>query len=246
MRYISSIIVLAVLLISCSEKPPSANAGLEKAIVVVNRAILRSDPHPVAPELDAIDKGFPLAILKKTEKKHRVAGKLDYWYYVRTESGIEGWTYGASLSIGKEIDRSEQEIHNLQEKLIGKWWDIRNDGSTGYFKIYFWPDGKYKHGFGNQKMEEGTYIIRSSDNIIELKEGSRVGKWLKIQSYAGDISLSADFEGKVTVFRRGDPDPDATEISPEEEEKKAKAESTENESKKEEEKQDSVKDEKRN
>lgn len=215
--------ILTLSLAACSKD--SAPVGFRTATVRAKKVALRIDPLPLAGEVEILSAGDKLELLKRSEKKFRSGSADDYWYFARSPSGQQGWIYGAGLSVavaGDTEDKGPQLTEKqIQENLTGKWWELLPDGSTGLAKVYFWPDGKYKHGAGNADMKEGTFEIRVAERTIELNDGSPAGNELQILFVGQEMRLSGNDNGKSTLFRRGELNPEAREVSDEKKDKES-------------------------
>ena len=202
---------------SCGDSKPTAPPQEQlpdSAVIEGENISLRTDPLPTAAEIESMGHGQKVKIIRRSNTKVKISGFDEYWYFVRLETGIEGWVYGAKLSIGKKKDQQEQEklIKGLRQLVVGKWWEIKSGGSTGYRKIYFWSDGKYKHGYGSGYMDEGKYEVLTHEKVIFLDKGSGMGNKLYIRQIGRDIRLVAEYKGDTFVFRKGDGDPDSKEV----------------------------------
>lgn len=215
--------------LSCSDKARQAAGAPEFGEIAVEGATLRTDPLVTASEIETIPKGTKVQILKKQADEVAIGSARDRWYFVKLESGMEGWIFGASLSMKErpKEDPSALSEKDVIEKVTGKWWQVNPDGSTGYLKVYFWPDGKYKHGWGAMALEEGKYTVLTSEQAIQLDKGSGAGDKLKLVTIGRELRLQGEKEGRKFTFRQGHTDPEAPEVSPEDtlkqKEKKEKA-----------------------
>ncbi|MDH5657532.1 MAG: SH3 domain-containing protein [Spirochaetia bacterium] len=186
------------------------------AYIKSHAGILRLDPVSISPELDVLPYGTKIQIIKKTSEKMKIGSINDYWYFVKTEDLIEGWIYGNSITfLSSEIKDTHTgdvklDPEKIKEQLHGKWWEIRDDGSTGLGKIYFWDDGKYTYGYGRSDMTEGTYELIK--NYIVLDHGSTGGNRLEVFEVGDELRLTGKKKGKVYTFMKGDPDPESPEI----------------------------------
>lgn len=217
---------LTLLVLACGQD--NTPAAFRTATVRAKKVALRTDPLPLAGEVEILSAGDKIELLKKSEKKFRSGNAEDFWYYARTSTGLEGWIYGAGLSVAVAGDTEEKgpplTETVVQENLVGKWWELLPDGSTGAGRIYFWPAGKYKHSIGITELKEGSYEIRVADRVIEMKDGSPGGNELQIVFVGQEMRLSGNEDGKSTLFRRGDLDPEAREVSDEKKDKERQAE----------------------
>lgn len=197
--------------------------GFKTATVRAKKMPMRIDPLPLASEVEILSAGDKVELIKRSDKKFKSGNTEDYWYYSRSPSGLEGWVYGGGLSIalagsGEDNEKKYTE-KEITDNLIGKWWELNPDGSTGYRKIYFWPGGKYKYGTGAEELKEGKYEIKLADRLIQLKDGSPAGDELEFRFLGQEMRLSGEYEGKNILFRRGEINPEAKEVSDEKKDK---------------------------
>jgi len=217
------LIVLSIAIIAGCSHSGDYVRGFKTATIRAKKMSMRIDPLPLASEVEILNAGDKVELLKRSAKKFRSGPAEDYWYLARSPSGLEGWLYGAGLSVALagSSDATEQKYTEKQilENLVGKWWELLPDGSTGLRKIYFWPGGKYKYGIGAEDMKEGHYQIRLADKVIALKDGSPAGDTLEFRFTGQEMRLSGDAEGKNYLFRRGELNPEAKEVADEKKDK---------------------------
>lgn len=211
---LSGALSLSILLgaTACGDSAPTeSNAG--SAEVTNHKASLRLDPTTVASEIAFLDRGLEVAVIGRTAEKVRISGLNEYWYRIRTPAGIEGWIYGASLSIGSGGDRArkpEQDRKEVVLSLVGKWWETRPDGSTGYRRFYVWADGMYKYAYGTEgPMKEGKWTLDLEKNELKLDPPAGMGDTVRLKRLGTELRLFADTDGKTVAFRRAFLDPDA-------------------------------------
>ena len=198
----------------------------EYATIQGDKVSLRTDPLTTAAEIEFLSAGTRVKIKKRGARKVRISGYNHYWYMVRLKSGLEGWVYGARLSLGgssvgprgpeeKAISRDA-----FRKMVIGKWWEINDDGSTGYRKLYFWPDGSYKYGYGTGYMRKGKYDLLPASLVILLDKKSGVGERVAMKRIGRENRLFAEVRGRKYYFRLGETDPGGKEDGLEKNKKK--------------------------
>lgn len=197
---------------ACGDAAPTENnAG--SAEVTNHKASLRLDPTTVASEIAFLDRGLEIDVIGRTAEKVRISGLNEYWFRIRTPDGIEGWIYGASLSIGSSggIKRkAKQDRKEVVLSLVGKWWETKPDGSTGYRRFYVWADGMYKYAYGTEgPMKEGKYTLDLEKNELKLDPPAGMGDTVRLKRVGTELRLFADTDGKTVAFRRAFLDPDA-------------------------------------
>ncbi|MBI3396653.1 MAG: SH3 domain-containing protein [Spirochaetia bacterium] len=227
-RLLPIVCVLAMVSASCGKKAADTAKIPEFAEITVDTATLRIDPLVSSAELETLPKGTKLRIVKKRADEATIGGNRDHWYFVRLESGMEGWIFGSSIALkgdGAEGDvvavKDTMTEKDIVDKVTGKWWQMNVDGSTGFLKVYFWADGKYKHGWGSAPMQEGKYTANTSEAAVILDKGSAAGDKLKLQMVGRELRLFGEKDGKRIVFRQGGNDPEASEVG--EDKKKEKS-----------------------
>ena len=193
----------------------------ETATARVDKISLRTEPITTASVIEFLDVGSKLHVLKKGERQVQVGQMRDYWYFVETENGIQGWVFGANLSLGSGPLEEEAlpDPKVVQERITGKWWELRPDGTTGFRKIYFWADGKFKYFYGVQTLKEGRYEIIVRGKTIRLDALTGIGDHVTFDQVGDDYRLFAEKDGQKFVFRRGGNDPESSEVGSEEKDK---------------------------
>lgn len=177
---------------------------------VNDRVILRTDPIVIAPRLLLLDSGLELRVLKRGVKKVRIGSFRDFWYLVRTSDGVEGWVFGVNLDLGEMVEtRSFQKLETSE--VTGKWWQVGVTGRTGYRKIYFWPDGTYRYGYGNQLTLKGRYVLVEGQQI-RLEPKSPIGDLLTAYFVGPEMRLRGVVGGREYSFRHGNKNPDVPEV----------------------------------
>ncbi len=194
----------------------------EYAVVKTDQISVRTDPLTTASEIDFLDLGSKVRVLRRGEKPVAIGNAKDYWYLIQLDNGIEGWVYGANLSLTVSAPALEEipDVKVVAERLVGKWWELRMDGSTGYRKIYFWPDGKYKYGFAANPMTEGKIEIDPKTRTVRLDPPCALGDRVSFKEVGEDYRLLVEKDGQRYVFRRGSTDPEATEVGKDKEDEK--------------------------
>ena len=221
--------LLFFVLSSCGGKEPEVKEALpESATVMGDNVSVRTDPISMAAEVQTLSGGTTVKVLKKSPEPTRIGKFNSHWYYVELESGLKGWVYGARLSLSgggsPAVDVQKVLAEDLEKQIVGRWWEIRPDGSTGYRKYVFYPDRKFKYGYGADYYSEGVYEVVATRSIVHLEgTGSGLGDNLSVKHVGSDLRLQIEYRGSLYTFRRGDSDPDGKEVTPAEADaKKAK------------------------
>lgn len=196
---------------ACDAAPTeSSNTFAE---VTNHKASLRIDPTTVASEIAFLDRGLEVQVVGRSVEKQRISGYHEYWYRIRLTDGIEGWVYGASLSIGEAGGKRRGPVQDEKElalSLVGKWWEVRTDGSTGYRRLYLWPDGVYKYAYGTEgPMREGKYTIVAADMQVKLDPPAGMGDTVSLRRLGTELRMFVQTDGKKVSLRRAFLDPDA-------------------------------------
>ncbi len=219
LRLATAVLSLA-LLSGCPSKEPEVKSEFPaSATVIGDNTSVRTDPLTMAPEVQTLSTGTKVKILGRSPEPMRIGKLNEHWYRIELESGLKGWVYGGKLSLGSgnaSLTGVEQKLaDDFEKQIVGKWWEIRPDGSTGYRKFVFWPDRKYKYGYGADYYGPGgTYELVLTRRLVHLEPTSGVGDNLTVKHVGTDVRLQAEHDGTVYTFRRGDSDPDGKEVTP--------------------------------
>lgn len=204
---------------ACQGKTDDGQKIIRKAKVTSRVVSLRTNPVLLASEIQFLNRGDEVKIIGRSTKEVHISGMRDYWYRVQLDNDIEGWVFGPNLSIGKgkNIEESTEEANalikeELERAIVGKWWEILTNGSTGYGRIYFWPDGVYKHGRGRGELvAQGKYTVDEKEKKIQLDKGSFMGTEISIKKIGSEYRLYGKNETRRIILRRAFLDPDAPE-----------------------------------
>jgi len=60
---------------------------------------VREFPHINAKIMGLLQKDQEVEILNRTMLKKKISDMNDYWYYIRTGDGLEGWSYGMFIEL---------------------------------------------------------------------------------------------------------------------------------------------------
>jgi hypothetical protein len=85
-------------------KAAAREAALEaapKATVNDSNVRIRREPTLTGTQVGKLQKGDTVTVLEKSSAKMKVGTMDDYWYRIRTDTGLDGWSYGAFLDVGK-------------------------------------------------------------------------------------------------------------------------------------------------
>lgn len=131
----------------CHEQAGNAPGIFEVSVLYGSSeaGILRTDPTTYGFEIGIVKKGESVKVLNRTDRKVRIGKSDDYWYFVKKENNLKGWIYGSALS-RIPTGQTEEIIEGpdmvvVQANLPGIWWELNQDGSTGYRRIEFTPAG---------------------------------------------------------------------------------------------------------
>lgn len=198
-----------VLLLGCAPEDQATELP-DYGVVRVDRSSLRINPLPTASEIEFLPAGSRVSILRMQETD-------ETWYLVRTAEGLEGWIAGQVLLVeGRNKAEALKPIitqAEIPEKLLGQWFETSLTGATGYFKIYFYEDGTYRHGHGLAAMKApGRFQLLPSYNVILLENGSGAGDFLRLRIIGRDMFLIGEENGYEIAYRRRFDDPTVREF----------------------------------
>lgn len=214
-----TLLSIFILGVECNETTEEGDLVIKNATITSDVVSLRTNPVILASEIQFLHRGDEVKVIGRSTRPDRISGMMDYWYQVRLKNDIQGWVYGPNLSIGRGNNKqksSEEARAALKEELeravVGKWWEILSNGSTGYGRIYFWPDGVYKHGFGRGELRaQGKYTIDVDEMKVVLDKGSYMGEQLSMRKVGSEYRIYGKTKSRRIVLRRAFLDPDAPE-----------------------------------
>lgn len=79
----------------------TADAAALKATANDNNVRIRKQPTLTGTEVGKLQKGNVVTVLEKSSQPMKIDTMNAYWYRIKTDAGLEGWSYGAFLDIQK-------------------------------------------------------------------------------------------------------------------------------------------------
>lgn len=208
------LILISTVVMSCGEKGVFrrlVDTIPDRAVTRVNSVNMRIAPFVLASKVDVLQKGIPLKIVDRSDKKDRIGRSVDYWYRVRLINGLEGWIYGTGLTLNESPGKGENPVWNIPSTssvipdgdLRGKWKVSSGGDSFKRVELLFRKDGTFLYQRGAEMPAEGTYKVDADLNSIQLKSGSLPdGTGIKYFFTGRELRLSGDIGGTRVVFRR--------------------------------------------
>lgn len=217
----ASLVALAIVCAAaCGDARPTESSS-RVADILNDGVSMRIDPLTSASEVEFLNQGTQVKVVGRTDEKVSIGRFKEYWYRVRLESGLEGWVYGSNLSIGSSAAagpvRRGMTEQQFREALVGQWWEVRTDGTSGYRRLYLWPDGSYKYAFGDNDWQEGKYVLEPEEQRMTFDPPNAMSDWASMKKVGTEFRLFSESEGRKVSFRRLHLDPDAPEPGAEEE-----------------------------
>jgi uncharacterized protein YgiM (DUF1202 family) len=144
----------------------------QKVYVTVNKLNVRSRPTLQGKLLGQFLLAEELTILKKGDKKEKVAGKNGYWYQVKGTTQT-GWVFGTFLTVKKVSKKAD-----LVKKLAGTYYYYELQRKNNYTRILKITAESYSERFYNTNSgitdEISGNVVFQADNIILLPKKRRV------------------------------------------------------------------------
>ena len=178
-----------LLLLNCSNIKDPEKAGqieLQKkdmGVILTQDTALRIDPLVFSARIKQMNKGTIVEILERSSEERIIGGHKDFWYKIKLENGITGWTFGRHIKVldaaGKETLESylgkfwEEETEELSNDLHGKWWSINRFGDFTNHALEIFKDGRYRSYLkGGGKAIEGVYNFDFNKNMVIFLSGT--------------------------------------------------------------------------
>jgi hypothetical protein len=77
-----------------------ANAKTTRAgTSTVNRLRIRTEPNLESDTVGHLSEGQRVTIIDQTNEPMQIGDMNDVWYKIRTEDGVEGWSYGGLIEV---------------------------------------------------------------------------------------------------------------------------------------------------
>lgn len=205
---IISLILLTLSTLSCEKDiqyNTEAEVKIDKVGIIINKnSSVRIQPYIYSSKVTSLKRGTKVDILSQSSEKSYIAGMKRYWYQIKMQNNIVGWTYGSNIKVfdkGKEksienyeIELRNSEIDKIKQDLEGKWWSINKRGDFTSHKLILYKDGKYKSGRKYGKLTEGEYTLDIVKQTITFSKGSTAGNKLFYIERGGEYNI--EYHGK--------------------------------------------------
>lgn len=138
-------------------------------IVLFSNTSVRIDPIIFSAKVTQLKKGQAVQITEKSQKRTWVAGKIDYWYKIKSDENYSGWIFGSTIKILKPGSKNkistyiaefwDTEAKKIMEGIAGKWWSVNIAGDFTNHCLMISSDGKYVSytRTGKNNKIEGEY-----------------------------------------------------------------------------------------
>lgn len=231
-----------IFLLSCgnNEDKPGVNPENDSSAVKKNMGIilthntaLRIDPLIFSARITQMNKGQIVEVLDRSAEEKTIAGSTDYWYKIKLENRITGWTFGKHIKIlasgGQDaVDTYlgkfwEEETEELSKELHGKWWSINRYGEFTSHALEIFKDGNYRSYYkGGGKPIEGVYNFDFNKNMVIFLSGTTFKSDLRYTKKGNIYSLSIDTDKEEIRFKKINinPSSDVEEVQNSSEEEK--------------------------
>jgi predicted small secreted protein len=94
---------LICLLAACgSGTAPGAGTDgpvMDRAVALINDSSVRVEPFFFSTPVGLLNKGDQVEIINRSAEKTRIGKVEDYWYQIRLNNGITGWSFGGNLRL---------------------------------------------------------------------------------------------------------------------------------------------------
>jgi hypothetical protein len=202
-------------------------------IILTQDTALRIDPLIFSARITQMNKGQIVEVLDRSSEEKIIAGSADYWYKIKLENRITGWTFGKHIKIldssGKEAVDSylgkfwEKETEELSKELHGKWWSINRYGDFTNHALEIHKDGQYRsYSKGGGKPVEGVYNFDFNKNMVIFLSGTTFKNDLHYTKKGNIYSLSIETDKDEIRFKKINinPSSDVEEVQNNNEEQK--------------------------
>jgi len=208
-----------LLLLNCSNiNDPEKSGQIEEqrkdmGVILTPDTALRIDPLVFSARIKQMNKGTIVEILERSSEERTIGGHKDYWYKIKLENRLTGWTFGRHIKVldasGKETLESylgkfwEIETEELSTDLHGKWWSINRYGDFTNHALEIFKDGRYRSYFkGGGKVIEGVYNFDFNKNMVIFLSGTTFESDLNYIRKGNNHSLQRIEEKEEIRFKK--------------------------------------------
>lgn len=211
------LIVFIFSFINCKKKnTPVSKVKPENkiAITLSNNTAIRIDPYVFSSRIELLKKGETIKVISQSNTKSWIGKSKDYWFKVRMDNGIEGWTFGKNIKIISSKDKEDisgivtsffkGETEDMRKSLEGKWWSINRFGDFTRHGLEFSTSGKYKSykKLKDPKIISGEYRIDFHNNFLLFDEGSTFGNKLQFVKRGKSYLLKKELKVGELRFKK--------------------------------------------
>ncbi len=201
-------------LFSCGtdDSPIDSTSEHFKAIIISGNSAIRIDPILFSSRVALLKKGEVVEVIERSKTKSWIGKTNDYWFKVRRNSGIVGWTFGTNIKLLRPGTASlEQYISDFMKDdskevikaLTGKWWSVNSFGDFTNHCIEIKDDNTYKsYTKGGGAFFSGEYTFDFNKNQIIFLKGATFGNSLDMIKRGQTYMLQKEQEDQIVQFKR--------------------------------------------
>jgi len=238
-KYLTILNILFSLIISvagCSNDTskqwdPGESRKKLMGIITVPNASLRVDPLIFSSRISQMKKGEAVEVLERSKEMKRIGKSKNYWYKIKLQNGITGWTYGSLVKVIKGSNRENinkyldqfwaKETEELKKAFHGKWWSVNKFGDFTSHSLEIYSDGKYKSYYKRSKRKiEGEYTFDFNDNSIVFSKGTSFKNNLRFFKRGASYVLAKETDKSRIMFKKININPQTEDEKEEEKRKK--------------------------
>lgn len=203
--------IMMISLISCKKEPSLSDNTL--GIITRGSTAMRIDPMIFSGIITQLPKGESVEVLEKSREKNYVGKSSDYWYKIKSKSGISGWVFGQNIALHTSSSKDamnkivsdfmESESAQIKKYLAGKWWSTNEFGDFTDHCLEIYDNNKYRSYMKEQESQAivGMYKLDFNKNEIVFSNGTSFKSNLDLVKRGSDYVIKkakVDFELRFT------------------------------------------------
>ncbi len=159
--------LLAFSFAACGPKSTAVSESIPASAKVLQDGLkVRLSPNTMATIVGSVSLGETVAIKERSPEKNNVGSLSAHWFRIETQTGLNGWVYGAYLDAEAppEILNASRNNDKLAQMVTGRWYATRQDGTLTRAFITLYEDKTLEIGNDRTVSYKGTYTVEITGN----------------------------------------------------------------------------------
>ncbi len=160
--WFSILFLLAISFVGCGPKSTAVSESTPTTAKVLQDGLkVRLSPNTMASIVGSVSLGETVAIKERSPEKSNVGSLSAHWFQIETQTGLNGWVYGAYLDAEAppEILLASKNNEKIAQMVTGRWYATRQDGTLTRAFLTLYDDNTLEAGNDRTVTYKGTYTV---------------------------------------------------------------------------------------